>query len=319
MSLGISGYGVYIPRYSIKREEYVKAWGHFACAGVNEKSVAGYDEDVVTMGKEAASNALRHGGLSPEKLDAIYSGTTSPTYAEKLLSSTLASAIGVPQQVALADFGASASAGTTALLSCLDFVKSGRGKRGLAVASDAPVGRPYDDAEHGLGASAAAFVVGEEASIAQFEGTYSVGYETWADRIRRRGERFVKELGLTRLRAREYSSVISQSVRGLMEELSLKPRDFSYGILQQPDSRLPIRVARTLGFDEAQLTPGMIVSSLGDLGACSVSMGLAAVLDVASPGERVMVASYGSGACGDAFSLIIVKREREISPQSQIN
>ena len=58
MATGIIGYGVYLPRYRIKAEEYTKAWGTFAAPGVKEKALTGYDEDVATMAIEASQNAI---------------------------------------------------------------------------------------------------------------------------------------------------------------------------------------------------------------------------------------------------------------------
>src|SRR5690349_44148 len=66
--VGISGYGVAIPRFRIAREEYVKAWGSFAAADVIEKSVLGFDEDIVTLATKASRRALETSGLPASRM-----------------------------------------------------------------------------------------------------------------------------------------------------------------------------------------------------------------------------------------------------------
>ena len=76
-------------------------------------------------------------------------------------------------------------------------------------------------------------------------------------------------------------------------------------------------------FKENQVEPGLVVSRIGNLYSGSSMTGLAATLDIAEPGERVLMASYGSGAGSDAYvftvtDLITEKRERMVSVESQI-
>jgi len=302
MGVGILGYGVYIPKYRIKAEEYTRAWGYFAAPGVSEKSVPRHDEDAVTMAVEASRNAMKRAGIEPAQLNAVYMGSSSSPYGEKLVSSTIATAIGVPKDVCVSDFGASAKAGTAALLSCIDLVGSARGKYGLAVGSDCPVGRPGDDIEHALGAGAAAYIIGSESLVANFEGAHSFGAENWGGRIRRDGIRFVEDPGIARLREIEYEQSLASAAGGLMRKINLKPENFSHAVLQQPDARFPLRAARVLGLTEGQISTGLVAPGLGDTGTSSPLIGLAAVLDKARPRERLLVVSYGSGAGSDALA-----------------
>ena len=67
MSVGIVGYGAFIPRRRIKLEEIAKVWGADAPSyrkglQLHEKSVPGADEDTVTMSVEATRNALARSG-----------------------------------------------------------------------------------------------------------------------------------------------------------------------------------------------------------------------------------------------------------------
>ncbi|MEM1828775.1 MAG: hydroxymethylglutaryl-CoA synthase, partial [Desulfurococcaceae archaeon] len=84
---GIVGWGVYIPRWRIPLVEIVREWGFNPEQpeelGVIEKSVAGIDEDAVTMGWEAARNALKRAGVKPSEIGAVWFGTESKPYAVK--------------------------------------------------------------------------------------------------------------------------------------------------------------------------------------------------------------------------------------------
>ena len=59
-----------------------------------------------------------------------------------------------------------------------------------------------------------------------------------------------------------------------------------------------------MGFTPDQIAPGLLVSVIGNTYAGSSLMGLTAVLDVAKPGDKIFLASYGSGAGSDAFSFV---------------
>jgi len=303
MSVGILGYGVYIPRYRINKSEYVKAWGRFAAAGVEEKAVPGFDEDPTTMAVEASMNALKHAKIDASKLNAIYFASTSSPYAEKLASSTIAMALGAPPRVSVSDFTSSTMAGTSALLMSLDFVASGRGSFALVTASDCPYADPSDFLEHPLGAGAAAFVVGKGTPMATIEASDCATIEALGERFRKKGEKSIETLGIPAYTQTVIVNTVASSVKALMDKTGRKPGDFSSVVLPQFDGRLPSRIARKTGFEEAQFISSMIVSQVGDAGAASPLIGLAKVLDEAKPGHKVLVASYGAGASSDAVSI----------------
>jgi hydroxymethylglutaryl-CoA synthase len=58
-SVGIIGYGAYIPRYRLPAREVARVWvgGRASGLPIKEKAVPGLDEDVVTMSLEAVRNA----------------------------------------------------------------------------------------------------------------------------------------------------------------------------------------------------------------------------------------------------------------------
>jgi hydroxymethylglutaryl-CoA synthase len=304
MNSGVVGYGAYIPRFRIKRDEYLKAWGSFSPRGVEEKAVAGLDEDVVTMTVESSVNALKRARISSNQLNGVFFASTSAPYAEKLSSSTIVASLDGPSEIFLADFGFSTKAGTAALLSCLDFVSSGRGDLGLVSASDASQAMPSDSIEHGLGAGSASFVIGRNDIMASVEGAHCSSLEIIGERCRRHGERYLRDSGIGAYAEQAFNQALTISVIGLLANLGLKAEDFAYAIFQQFDGRIAYDIGRKLGFKDNQISPSMTVTKIGDSGSASPLIGLCTVLDVARPGDRILVASYGSGSGSDAISLV---------------
>jgi hydroxymethylglutaryl-CoA synthase len=62
-----------------------------------------------------------------------------------------------------------------------------------------------------------------------------------------------------------------------------------------------------LGFTQEQIAPGMLVPRIGNTYAGAAIIGLSAILDIAEPGERIMMVSFGSGAGSDAFDLQVTE------------
>jgi len=58
---------------------------------------------------------------------------------------------------------------------------------------------------------------------------------------------------------------------------------------------------KKLGFTKQQLETGWIVPLMGNTYSGSSPTGLSAVLDVAKPGDKIFMVSFGSGAGSDGF------------------
>src|SRR5258708_33999172 len=70
-----------------------------------------------------------------------------------------------------------------------------------------------------------------------------------------------------------------------------------------PNDKFPLAAGKKLGFSTAQLEAGFLVREMGNTYSGSSPMGLAAVLDRAAAGGRILRVSYGSGSGSGGFVL----------------
>ncbi len=305
--VGIVGYGAYIPRYRIKADEILRVWKGIDTIHLEEKSVPGLDEDTATMAIEAARNALKRAEIDPQEIGAVWVGSESKPYSVKPTATIVAEAIGAVPHTTAADLEFACKAGSEAMQAAMAFVGSGMVKYALAIGVDTAQGRPGDDLEYTAGAGGAAFIFGpKKESLAYIEASYSCASDT-TDFFRRphqhypqHGHRFTGEPA--------YFKHTMEATRRLLDELGYTPQDYAMVVFHQPNTKFPQRVAARLGFTKEQLEPGLLVEVIGNTYAGSSPLGLAAALDAAKPGDRILLVSFGSGAGSDAFSLVATER-----------
>ncbi len=314
--VGIVSYGAYIPRWRIKAEEIAKVWGQDADTYkeglmVEEKSTPSLDEDTVTLAVEASRNCLKRApAVNPKEIGAIYVGSESHPYAVKPSATIVAEAVGATPSLTAADLEFACKAGTAGIQACLGLVKAGYVKYGLAIGSDTAQGQPGDALEYTAAAGAAAYLIGNDNVIAEVEGTYSYTQDV-PDFWRREGERYPQHAGRFTGEPGYFAQVIN-CAQGLMKQLGTTPNDYDNVVLHMPNGKFPTRAAKILGFPESKIHPSLVVTRVGNSYSASSIMGLAAVLDQAKGGERILLTSYGSGAGSDAFSLKITDQIKEI-------
>jgi hydroxymethylglutaryl-CoA synthase len=311
---GIVSYGVYIPRFRIRVDEIARVWGDGDDISeglrVFEKSVPDLDEDAVTIAVEAARSALKRADIDPKRIGAIYAGSESHPYAVKPTGTIVGQAICTSSSFTAADFEFACKAGTAAVQACLGLVTSNLIDLGLAIGADVSQGAPGDMLEYTAAAGGAAYLIGSRDLAAEIEGFYSFTTDT-PDFWRREGMPY-PEHGGRFTGEPAYFKHVTNAARGLMERLGTVPRDYDYAVFHQPNGKFPVRVARMLGFSKEQIEPGLIVPMIGNTYSASCLIGLAATLDVARPGERIFVTSFGSGAGSDAFSIRVLDRIDDI-------
>jgi hydroxymethylglutaryl-CoA synthase len=310
---GIVGYGVYTSRFRIKE-------------GNLERSVPFVDEDAVTAAVEAGKNALIHSGVDSSLIGKIYVGSESNPYAVKPIASKVAQVLKLGeeeediQSVDAVDTEFACKAASSMFkdaVSIVNYSKSGV-KYAMVIGADnsqaAPRGCPGGELDTFVGYGGAAFIFGKYDVIAEIEGWYSCTSDT-PDFWRRDGEPFPMHGGrFTGDPA--YFKHVKKATTKLMEKLNLNTSDVDYFVTHQPNSQFPVKVAKQLGFKDEQYAVSLQVNNFGNTYSGCSPVGLAAVLDVAKPEERILITSYGSGAGSDSYLLrttsqIVDKRQRQ--------
>ena len=312
---GIVGYGVSIPRMRIKAEEIARVWGRegsrvSAGLGIREKAVAALDEDSATFAVESARIAIKRAGIDAIKIGAVFVGSESKPYAVKPTATIVADAVGAAPELTAADFEFACKAGTTAMQTCMGMVGSGMIEYGLAIGSDTAQGRPGDALEYSAAGGGAAFLIGSrEESIAVINSTYSFTTDT-PDFWRRQHAEFPEHAGRFTGEPAYFKHLVSAG-QGLMKKMSVTPEHFDYFVPHQPNGKFPVRAAKILGFPLEKLMPSLVVDLLGNTYSASSMIGLAAVLDIAEPGQKILMVSYGSGAGSDALAITVTEKIKQ--------
>ncbi|MEV6768453.1 OB-fold domain-containing protein [Nocardia sp. NPDC051030] len=302
---GIAAYGTYLPAHRLSLAEIGATLG--TNAGKGTRVVASFDEDSTTMGVVAAARALAVSGSEPSgtpphpdptvpidgaKLppsarrhpSAVYFATTSPAYADKTNATAIHAALDLPESVFVADLAGSARSGIAAL-------RAAARSSGLAILADVRVGRPGSADERGGGDGAAAFLFGGDpiAEIIAESSCTAEFLDRWRDPASVTGSQWEERFGVE-----QYQPLIDRAVAAALAQAGIAEAD--HVVLISPNSAVAKRAAHQVTGKLSTRT-----SVIGHAGAADVGVALAAVLDIAEPGETVFVMSAADGC--DAFVL----------------
>ena len=241
---GIIGYGVYFPVYRIKVEEIARVWNEDAEAikgglNIKEKTVPGRDEDAATIAVEAARRAVKHSGINPKELGALYVGSESHPYAVKPTATIVLEAIDAGRKVMAADLEFACKAGTAGMQMVVGLVDSGMIKYGMSIGSDTSQGRPGDALEYTASAGGAAFIMGKEKDevIANIIKTVSFTTDT-PDFWRREGANFPTHAGRFTGEPAYFRHITSAN-KLLLEETGMKVSRFQVRRLPPAERKVP--------------------------------------------------------------------------------
>jgi hydroxymethylglutaryl-CoA synthase len=291
--VGITSFGAYIPYL---RLPLAAISGGKRTEGGPEKAVANYDEDALTLAVAAGIDCLR--GIDRKTVDGVVFASTSYTFKEKQGAAIVAKALDLRRDVLTADVGDSLRAGTNALRAAIDSVKAGSAKRVLVVIGDTRMAAPRSALEGNLGDAGVAFLVGDTDVAASVTSTHVVADEI-IDVWRTEGDPFVHSWEDRFVVDHGYRANVKEVVSGLLKKQSLEPKDFAKLVLFGPDKRSHGALARELKFDPTAQLQDPLFGQVGNCGAAFAPLQLAAALEDAKAGDKLLLVNYGDGA--DAF------------------
>ncbi|MBC8525462.1 MAG: hydroxymethylglutaryl-CoA synthase [Candidatus Cloacimonetes bacterium] len=318
--VGIIGYGSYVPRYRIKAEEIAHQWGKNAETIkrgllLQQKTVPGLDEDTITISVAAAKNALKRAGINPKEIGALYIGSESHPYAVKPSGTVVGEALGIVPDFHTSDFEFACKAGTEAMFVSYSLVKAGVVKYAMGIGADTSQGAPNDALEFSASAGGSAFIFGKENILAELLFTHSFTTDT-PDFWRREGA-FYPHHGGRFTGDPAYFKHVQSAAKAILKKSGYLPSDFTYAVFHMPNGKFPLRVGKKLGFTNEQMKPGWVVNLMGNTYSGSSPTGFSATLDIAKPGDLILLVSFGSGAGSDAFVFKVTEKINEVRDKAE--
>ncbi|MCK5212700.1 MAG: hydroxymethylglutaryl-CoA synthase family protein, partial [Dehalococcoidia bacterium] len=285
---GIVSYAPYLPLNRLDRAEIGRSWGK---GGKGEKAVASFDEDTLTMAVAVAQSCLK--GIDRKTIDGLFFASTTAPYAEKQTAATVAAVLGMGAEVYTADFGNSLRASTNALRAAVDAVNSGSLKNVLVCAAERRLALPNGAGEMAFGDGAGALLIGKEGVVASIDSMYTMSDEI-IDVFRSDTDRYVKSWEVRFVRDDGHGRVVPQAIRAALDKNGETLADFSKIVMYSPDARQLGAVTKAMKLDPEKVQDSFF-TQFGDTGNAQVFITLAAALEQAKAGDRMMVASYGNG------------------------
>ncbi|MGI5875529.1 MAG: hydroxymethylglutaryl-CoA synthase [Dethiobacteria bacterium] len=327
--VGILGYGSYIPSYRIRVKDIRNAWpqaGSFP--GIQEKAVADFDEDVVTMGVEAAEKALAMAGLKGEQVDALFMATTSSPFAEKSAAVIVQTVLDLPKASLAYDINSSCRSGSLAIRAAIDYIRSNNESKVLVVIADNRLPTVATPPEVSLGAAAAAFVfaAAKDNVLCEIEAWASASDEH-TTRWRESGSNYLRFHEDPRIERDNFFAGVKKVTEDLLKKGNFSKDDVKYIVSSQMDGRAAGQVSKDTGLKNPAdyNILNNLVGQIGDTGSCAAYLNLIALFDGAQPGERGFVVSYGVGAGCDGFAfkltdaLIEARKKQTVTLEDLLN
>jgi len=293
VSVGILGYGAYVPRLRLSRKAVVDANAWFApqsSRGKGTRSMTNWDEDSVTMAVAAARDCL--GQRDRSAVGTVLLASSTLPFVERLNAGLVAGALDLAESTAALDLTGSQTAALSGVAQALALAE--RGGEVLLAAADARRTRAASGAELDYGDGAAALLIGKGKPIAEVL-AQAVVTADFVDHFRLAGqdidyhweERWVRDEGIAKLMPR--------AVRQALERAGVAAERIDRFIFPSTFAKADAQLAKACGI-RAEAVAANLADSVGDTGMAHGLLLLAQTLETARPGQLILLAQFGGGA-----------------------
>ena len=320
--VGIESIGLYVPRYYVPLTDLARARGadprkYTTGLGQELMGVPPPDEDVVTMGANAAHEALRD--VDTDKIDTLMFATESGIDQSKAAAIYVHHLLGLPPRCKSFEIKQACCGSTAALQMALAFVAQKPDRKVLIIASDVARYGLVTAGEPTQGAGAMAFVVSAQPRILALDNEWGSYTEDAMDFWR---PNYLDEAVVDgKYSIKVYIKALTESWKQYTEESGRTFADHEHYCYHLPFTRMAEKAHQHLAKINGGLSnPEQIKASLrynrkiGNSYTASLYVGLASLLETSETdltGHRIGMFSYGSGCMAAYFSGVVLPGYRD--------
>lgn len=305
--VAINRAGAYLPRYRLQRKAIgaANAWFNPALKALakGERTMAGWDEDAVTMAVEAARAALGqpHAFDRRQIAGVILASTTHP-FVDRQNAGLMAAALNLPRELTSMDLAGSLRCGTSAIIAAADAVRAGRDSV-LVAGADHRRAKAASQQEMHYGDGAAALVLGRagEQSLARLVGALSDSVD-FVSQFRAQGQQHDYAWEERWIRDEGYLKIVPAALARLFSATGITPERVAHFCMPTTLGKVGLALAKRVGLPETAVRD-TLAANCGDTGAAHPLLMLVDALAVAKPGELIVVVGFGAGCDALAFEV----------------
>jgi hydroxymethylglutaryl-CoA synthase len=294
MTVGILGFGAYIPRNRLQRASIfaANAWFADGLKGLaqGERAIANWDEDSITMACEAGRDALI--GIDRATITSLSLASTTLPFADRSNAGLIKEALTLSDMTGAFDLTGSQRAATTGAIRAFAAASGGAGPH-LALAAEMRKTRPGSEGELVNGDAAAALLIGDGNAIATLVGAQSMTLD-FVDHFRTSKAEFDYTWESRWIRDVGYSELIGRALESALAKFEIPGKAIDRFIVPITAKGAAEVLAKMVGI-RTEAIADRLGDRVGESGVAHAFLMLAAALEQAAPAEKILVLGFGQG------------------------